>query len=140
MILLDTNVISGLMRLELEPQVALWLDEQNVEKLFAASISLFEIRFGIERLPSGKKKTLHEARLNEVMLGIIEDRVINFDAAAANEAARAHVIRGKQKAKHEAPDSLIGGIALRFGAHLATRNIRDFSGLGLTLINPWAMP
>jgi toxin FitB len=140
MILLDTNVISGLMRLELEPKIVHWLDGQDVETLFVASVSLFEVRFGIERLPLGKKRTLHEARLNEVMADIIEERVINFDTPAATEAARVHVIRGIQKAKHEAPDSLIGGLALRYGARLATRNIKDFSGIGLTLINPWAAP
>jgi toxin FitB len=140
MILLDTNVISGLMRLEREPMLAGWLDGQDVETLYVASISMFEVRFGIERLPRGKKKALHEARLDEVMSDIIEERVINLDTLAATEAARVHVIRGMQKAKHEAPDSLIGGLALRYGAHVATRNVKDFSSLGLTLINPWAVP
>jgi toxin FitB len=83
---------------------------------------------------------LHEDRLQEVLQNIISERVINFDAAVATEAARAHVIRGKQKAKQEAPDSLIGGVAIHYAARIATRNVRDFAGLGLSLINPWASP
>jgi len=137
MIIADTNVASAFMRLELEPKVTAWLDAQNLDDLFVTSISLFEIQFGIERLAKGKKRALHEARLDEVLRGIIAGRIINFDRLAAAEAAAVHVIRGKAKADTQARDSLIAGIARHHGATLATRNVKDFASLGLAIVDPW---
>ena len=137
MIILDTNVISAIMRLELEPDVAAWLDLQNPQHLFATSISLFEINFGIERMARGKKRTLHETRLATVMSDVIGSRLINFDRETSSAAAKAHVVRGKVNADHEAPDSLIAGTAIYHAASLATRNVKGFAGLGVKIVNPW---
>ena len=137
MIILDTNVISAIMRLELEPKVAAWLDLQNPQVLFVTAVSLFEIHFGIERMARGKKRTLHEARLATVMSDVVAGRLVNFDRETSIAAAKAHSVRGKMKANHEAPDSLIAGTAIHHAASIATRNAKDFAGLGVKIINPW---
>lgn len=138
MIIIDTNVASALMRLELEPKVAQWIDTQDLESLYLTSISIFEIQFGIARAPRGRKRDEIEANLSLLLRDIVPGRLIDLNQAAAADAAAVHVIRGRAKAAHQAPNSLIAGIARHHGAVLATRNVRDFAGLGVKIINPWA--
>ena len=71
------------------------------------------------------------------MSNIIVGRILQLDYPVALAAAVMHVKRGKSKANSEAPDSLIAGAALHYGAVVATRNSKDFGGLGLTLVDPW---
>ncbi len=137
MIIVDTNVVSALMRLELEPEVAAWLDTQNLDALFVTSISLFEVQFGIERMAKGNKRSFLEARLEDILRAVVAGRIINFDRFAAADAAVVHVMRGKAKAEHQTPDSLIAGIARQHGATVATRNVRDFAGLSVKVVDPW---
>ena len=137
MIILDTNVASALMRLESEPAVADWLSKQVRDTLHLTTVSIFEIQFGIERFPAGGKRRQLEAGFASVMRNVIAGRTLQLDHFTALAAAVVHVKRGKAKANVQAPDSLIAGAAKHYGATVATRNTKDFGGLGLTLVDPW---
>ena len=125
------------MRLQSEPIVDDWLRKQVRDDLHLTTVSIFEIQFGIERFPVGRKRAQLEAGFASVMSNIIVGRILQLDYPVALAAAVMHVKRGKSKANIEAPDSLIAGAALHYGAVVATRNSKDFGGLGLTLVDPW---
>ena len=138
MIVLDTNILSTLMRQETDPAVIAWLDAQAPESIWTTSITVFEIRFGLEILAKGRKrKALEEAffsALNEDFNG----RILTFDQSAADAAA---VIAARQRQTGrpvEIRDVQIAGIVAARKATLATRNTRHFEGTGIALIDPWA--
>ena len=138
MIVLDTNILSTLMRQETDPAVIAWLDGQAPESIWTTSITVFEIRFGLEILAKGRKrKALEEAffsALNEDFNG----RILTFDQSAADAAA---VIAARQRQTGrpvEIRDVQIAGIVAARKATLATRNTRHFEGTGIALIDPWA--
>ena len=140
MILLDTNVFSALMQLADEPLVQAWLDLQDPEMLFTSTPTVFELRFGIERLPVGRRRRALASSYDFVMSNILVHRILGFDPASAAAAGKA---RARQQAKGitaEVPDSQIAGIAINLGASVATRDLKGFSQIGLHLINPWASP
>jgi toxin FitB len=137
MILLDTNVVSALMRLSHEPVVAKWLAEQVLDRLFVTSPTIFEIRFGIEMKPAGKRKRALEASYREIVVGLLADRVVNFDATAAASAGHIYALQKRRGRNIAIPDCQIAGISSALGAPLATRDINDFSDLGIKLIDPW---
>jgi len=138
LILLDTNVLSALMRREVDPVVVAWLDAQPPESIWTTAITVFEIRFGLEILAKGRKrKALEEAFVNALDEDF-DGRVLAFDQAAADAAA---VIAARQREAGcpvEIRDVQIAGIAAARKATLATHNTRHFDGTGITLIDPWA--
>ena len=138
MIILDTNVLSALMRTAPEPLVIAWLDTQPTESVWITSITLFESPSGLALLPKGgRQRTLAAAfaRLLEVDL---EGRVLDFDSAAALEAAALAAERQKAGRPVDIRDTQIAGIALARRATLATRNVRHFHDLKVPAIDPWA--
>lgn len=137
MIILDTNVVSALMQSVPEPLVVSWLDAQAAESIWTTSITVFEVRFGLELLSDGARRdrltTAFEALLSEDLAG----RVLNLDASAANAAAvLAARLRGQGKSI-EIRDAMICGIALARRAEVATRNVRHFEPACVPVINPW---
>ena len=139
MIILDTNILSSLMQKKPDKRIIKWLDEIDPQLIWTTSITVFEIKYGIELLASGKKKNqLHTAF--ETMLRLhYHNRVIEFEinsALATGELAAVH-----KKAGHnvDARDLQIAGIALSKGASIATRNEKDFQYCNLDLINPWGI-
>lgn len=137
MIILDTNVVSALMQSAPEPLVVSWLDAQAAESIWTTSITVFEVRFGLELLSVGARRTrlttAFEALLSEDLAG----RVLNLDASAANAAAvLAARLRGQGKSI-EIRDAMICGIALARRAEVATRNVRHFEPASVPVINPW---
>jgi predicted nucleic acid-binding protein len=138
MILLDTNVLSALMRTEPEVVVVDWLDAQPSESIWTTSVTVFEIRTGLELLlPSRRRRSL-EAAFERVLDEDLDQRVVAFDVAAA-DAAGAVVARGQRAGKAvELRDAQIAGIALARRAPVATRNTRRFRGLGVRLVDPWS--
>jgi toxin FitB len=137
MILLDTNVISAIMRHEHEHAVVGWLDKQDVADLYIATPSIFEIQYGIAKMPAGRNRRGLEERFRDVLSNLFSGRIVDFcqaEAFAAGEVHAAHISTGRNV---EVPDSQIAGVARHFGAAVATRNITDFTGTGLQLINPW---
>ena len=138
MILLDTNVISALMRREAEPVVITWLDSQPVESIWTTSITVFEVRFGLETLASGRKRRSLEDAFSKMLEEDFEGRVVPFDEAAAQSAGQIAAARQRIGRSVEIRDVQIAGIAAARKATIATRNVRHFDGLGPPLIDPWS--
>jgi hypothetical protein len=121
-----------------EPAVARWLDRNAPESVWTTSVTIFELRFGIERLPASRKRRDLEDQFGRVIHDDIQDRVLALDLAAAGEAAILSA-RGHSRGQPiETRDAMIAGIALSRRAELATRNVRHFRDLGLPVIDPWA--
>jgi predicted nucleic acid-binding protein len=138
MIVLDTNVLSAVMQDTPNPTVSRWLDRQARESTWTTSISVYELRFGIEILVSGRKRRGLEQDLGKLLEQVLEGRVLPLDHEAADAAG---VIAAKQRQRGrpvEIRDVQIAGIVAARKASLATRNIRHFEGVGLTLVDPWS--
>jgi hypothetical protein len=136
-IILDTNVISALMREEPEQRVVRWLDQQPAQSVWITSITLFEARFGIALLPKGKRQRALEVLFARLVQEDLENRIADFDATAASEAAGLAAARQKAGRHVDLRDTQIAGIAMARRAALATRNIKHFQGLKITVIDPW---
>ncbi|HEV7237619.1 MAG TPA: type II toxin-antitoxin system VapC family toxin [Thermoanaerobaculia bacterium] len=138
MILLDTNVISALMQREADPAVVAWLDAQPPESIWTTSITVFEVRFGLELLASGRRRRLLEEAFNKSLEEDFEGRVVPFDESAAHSAGRIAAEQRRLGRGLEIRDVQIAGIAAARKAAIATRNVRHFDGLGPELIDPWS--
>lgn len=137
MIILDTNVLSALMRTEPEAAVVRWLDHQPAESIWITSITLFEARLGLALLPKGRRRQSLESAFDRLLEEDLENRVLDFDRAAATEAAALAAARQRAGRTVDMRDTQIAGIALARRAALATRNVRHFRDLGVTVIDPW---
>lgn len=136
-VVLDTNVISELMRAEPDSGVRAWTQSAPPDTVCTTSVTLAEVRFGIGRLPAGRRRALLEAAADEVFEGFT-DRVLPFDAAAAGHYARIVVEREHGGAPISGFDAQIAAICRSHGAVLVTRNTDDFRQLGLELVDPWS--
>jgi toxin FitB len=136
-IILDTNVLSALMRTEPDVAVVTWLDDQVAESVWITSITLFEARFGLALLPEGGRRQQLTARFNELLVSDLENRVLLFDQAAAWQAADLAAQRQRVGRPVDMRDTFIAGIALARKAQIATRNVRHFDDLPDRVINPW---
>lgn len=137
MIILDTNVLSGLMRQEPEAAVVAWLDRQAADSVWITSITLFEARLGIALAPRGRKQRALEAAFERLLEDDLDGRVVEFDSAAAGEAAALAAARQKVGRPVDLRDTLIAGIAVAHRATLATRNLRHFRDLDVQVVDPW---
>jgi toxin FitB len=138
LIVIDTNVVSEMMRDKPDSRVAAWLDEQKSEELWLTSINTAELLFGVARLPSGARKTQLESALVSTLKEDFSGRVLSFDADAAAVFAKIAADREASGKVSSIADTQIAAICMLHGAALATRNVRHFEGIGLSLINPWA--
>ncbi len=138
MIVLDTNVLSALMRQTPEAAVVAWLDGQPAESVWTTSITLFEARFGLALLPKGRRRQSLETAFDRLLEEDLENRVLDFDSAAATEAAALAAARQKAGRPVDLRDTQIAGIVLARRATLATRNVRHFADLKVPLVDPWA--
>jgi len=136
-IILDTNVLSTLMRTAPEAEVVRWLDHQPAESIWITSITLFETRLGLALLPRGRRRQLLELAFDRLLAEDLENRVLDFDGAAATEAATLAASRQRAGRPVDMRDTQIAGIALARRATLATRNVRHFQDLSVTVIDPW---
>lgn len=137
MIILDTNVVSEPLRPRPEPAVIGWLDAQPADSLYLTSISFAELLAGVEVLPAGRRREALEVALGAQVLSLFAGRILSFDETAAR--AFAHINRQAQAAGHPVSfaDAAIAAIASTHAFSIATRNVRDFQGCGVDLINPW---
>ena len=137
MILLDTNVISELMRPEPDPVVAQWLLTFDDEPLGTTVITVSEIIYGLERLENGRRKQGLQERFEAFIAPGSGLSILALDPESARLAGMFRA-RRESGGQHAHPsDMFIAGIAGANSMELATRNTRDFSGLGLHLVNPW---
>jgi predicted nucleic acid-binding protein len=137
-ILLDTNVLSELMRRQPQPRVVAWLDAQPAESVWTTSITVFEIRAGIELLAMGRRRSQVDAAFARLLADDLDGRVQSFDEAAALAAGTIAARRQTAGRTVEIRDSLIAGIASARRATLATGNLRHFKDLEVELVNPWS--
>ena len=140
MIILDTNVLSALMRTIPDAAVLEWLDRQPADSVWITTISLFETRFGLALLPVGRRRRVLEAAFDDLLREDLDNRVLDFDSAAATAAASLAAARQKTGRPVDMRDTQIAGIVLARRATLATRNIRHFVDLKISIIDPWAPP
>ena len=138
MIILDTNVLSAVMQATPDPRVVAWLDRQPAESVWITSITVFELRFGLAALPAGKRRQALELTLVLLLHDDLENRVLDFDAAASVAAATLAVERQRTGRPCEIRDTQIAGIAIARHAILATRNIKHFEDIGVPVVDPWA--
>lgn len=136
MIILDTNVVSALMRKPSDAAVIAWLDRQPAESIWIISVTLFECRLGLALPPDGKRRKSLEsafARLEEDL----ENRVLDFDTGTAIEATELAAQLQRAGRSVDIRDTQIAGIALARHAMLATRTARRFADLKINVIDPW---
>lgn len=137
MILLDTNVLSALMRDPPVPDVVAWVNGQVAGALWTTAVSVFEIRSGLGRLPNGRRRSRLEAAFDGLLREDLGGRIAPLDTAAANAAGYLAARRQAAGVIVEMRDALIAGIASARRAVVATRNIRHFQDLETGVINPW---
>ena len=137
LIVVDTNVVSDLMKVEPSDAVRAWVVAQDRHELRDTAIAVAEILYGIERLPGGKRKTTLREGAVEIFSRFAEE-VLPFDAAAATVHAEIVDHRDRLGAPISEYDAQIATICRAQGAWLATRSEKDFEGVGAELINPWS--
>lgn len=114
--------------------VAKWLISLSEEEIFLNAISVFEIEYGLNLLPIGKKRTKLMNEFERIKAKYI---IITFDDIAATSAAEYLAIKVAKGFNNLEPDMMIAGICTTYGAKLATRNVKDFEGLPIEVVNPW---
>ncbi len=137
MILLDTNVVSELMRASPNPAVEAWVAGYPVEDLFFSAVSESELRYGAAIMPAGRRRETLVADIETMLHAAFENRILPFDSGAARAYA---FIAAKRRfaGRAVAPaDCQIAAIARARGMEVATRNVRDFEDMGIEIIDPW---
>ncbi len=137
MILLDTNVVSELIRPNPNPKVEAWLAEQYSANVFLSVISEAELRYGVAILPAGMRRDSLAAEIEGVLCEDFAGRILTFDS----ESARAYAVIAADRRAAGLPihhaDCQIAATARARGAKIATRNVADFHRCGVDVINPW---
>jgi len=136
-ILLDTNVLSELMKPTPDDTVVAWIAGQPTQSLFTTSITQAEILHGVMLLPSGRRRQVFEAAAEAMFREEFAGRVLSFGGEAALPYAVIAVDRRRAGRPISHFDAQIAAIARVTGATIATRNVTDFDGCGVKLLNPW---
>jgi predicted nucleic acid-binding protein len=135
-IVLDTNVVSELMRASPAPVVLAWLRRQVGTELFTTAVTVAEVRYGIARMPDGRRKDDLRRTADEVF-GAFPEQVLPFDSTAAEMYA--DVVANRERAGNpiDGFDAQIASVCRVHRARLATRNVKDFRDTGVEAIDPW---
>ncbi len=137
MIVLDTNVLSELMRPEPAEAVVRWVAGQPVSQLFTTSVTQAEIGYGLALMSLGARRRALEAAVERMFSEDFGGRILPFDTAAAHEYPTIVAMRKQKGEPIAAFDAMIAAIARSRGAAVATRNVKDFENCGITVIDPW---
>ena len=137
MYILDTNVVSEIMRDQPTPHVLKWVDSQPNSSIFATSITEAEIFAGIAVLPAGQRRRHLSSAADRVFSSLFSTRILSFDRAAAFEFAIVSAMRRSAGVPIGYADCQIAAIARSNGSSVATRNVSDFIGCGVEVVNPW---
>ncbi len=140
MIVLDTNVVSELMRSAPEPAVLTWIDAIQAATVFVSAITRAEILYGIALVPDGKRRDRLEQAAQTAFATYFRGRILPFDSEAADAFAPLAASRRQAGRPISLADAQIAAIARSRGAELATRNVPDFEGCGIEIVNPWGAP
>jgi toxin FitB len=138
MIALDTNILSAIMQEEPDPFITAWLDQHPLESLWITTITIFEIRYGIEVLETGRRRKRIEDTFERALVEDFQERILPVDEMAARAAASIAARRRRAGRTGQLQDALIAGIAITRHAELATRNVRHFDDLDIRVTNPWS--
>jgi len=139
MILLDTNILSELMRPVPEQGVERWLVAQPDASLFISAITEAELRYGVALLRPGKRRSALAALIEDMLREDFTGRILPFDSAAAVAFAEIASTRRQVGRPIAQADAQIAATARSRGAALATRNVSDFDGCGIEVVNPWTV-
>jgi predicted nucleic acid-binding protein len=137
-ILLDTNVLSELMRPAPSAVVDAWMGGQPASAMFISTITEAELRYGLALLPEGRRQRELLAQVEAMLVEDFADRVLPFDSPAASAYARIAARRRRAGRPLSQTDAQIAAIAASRGASLATRSIADFVDCGIDVVNPWS--
>jgi hypothetical protein len=138
MIIVDTNVLSEIIKASPWPRVVEWWNSHPEAELFLTSITQAEVLAGIELLPKGKRRAAIAQAAEATFREDFADRILPFDGEAAREFARIIAARRRLGRPISQPDAQIAAIARNCGAVLATRNTDAFEHCGIKLVDPWA--
>ena len=138
MIILDTNILSAVMRETPDPIIVEWLDSQARESIWTTAITVFEIRLGLSILEKGKRRARLEQIFQLALEEILERRVLPFNIVSAMASADIAEKRRQKGITVDMRDTQIAGIVVAKRGTLATRNTKDFQELPVSVINPWA--
>jgi predicted nucleic acid-binding protein len=136
-IVLDTNVVSELMRRQPADAVMAWVDQQPAEEAWLTAVTLAELLYGIGRLPDGRRKAHLAIALDAMIVEEFDHRIAAFDEPAAAHYADIVVVRERAGRPISAADAQIAAICRSHSALLATRNVDDFADTRLAIANPW---
>ena len=134
--ILDTNVVSELVNADPEPSVDEWIAHTSETQLYLTTVTEAELRFGFENMPRGRRRDAFATALDKILLEFT-DRILPFDRAAAREYALIRHARQRAGRQIKEPDCMIAAISKSSAAAVVTRNVRDFRGYGVEIINPW---
>jgi predicted nucleic acid-binding protein len=136
-ILLDTDVLSALMRDPPEAAVVAWLDRHDPQDVWTSAVTAFEIRYGLTRMADGRRRMALEAAFDNMLHAELGNRIAPVDRPAAEAAGRLAAKREAAGRRVDVRDTLIAGIALSRRAIIATRNVRHFNDVGTGVVDPW---
>ena len=136
-VILDTNVVSEMIRPTIDPNVDAWLSQQDESELFLTTITEAELLFGPPGMPQGPLRDAYVAAMDQILSVEFTERILPFDRSAANSYPRVRAAREATERRIDDADCFIAAIAESVGASVATRNVRDFIGCGIEIINPW---
>jgi predicted nucleic acid-binding protein len=136
-LVLDTNVLSELLRPVPAPKVLAWLDAQAMDTLFTTAITRAEMLYGVRILPAGQRRDGLLQAVTAIFSTDLTGRVLPFDEAAADAHAEIAAQRRALGRPSSQSDLMIAGIVRSHGATLATRNTRDFQDCGFHVVDPW---
>ncbi|KND61510.1 VapC toxin protein [Candidatus Burkholderia verschuerenii] len=137
MIVLDTNVISELWKVEPNPKVLAWIDAQAVETLYLSAITVAELRYGLAAMPEGKRRTIYQERLEQEVLPTFAGRVLAFDLDTSRTYADLMALAMAEGKAIGKEDGYIAATAAAHSLIVATRDTSPFDAGGLEVINPW---
>jgi hypothetical protein len=137
MIILDTNIVSELMRPAPERMVLQWFSSQAAEDLHVTAVTTAEILYGIELISSSRRRDVVRAAAEKMFGDVFADRILSFEDRAARAFSQIASSRRRQAKSMSGVDAQIAAIARVHGATLATRNTYVFEGCGVKLVNPW---
>lgn len=137
MIVFDTNILSELIRPVPEPKVLAWLETQAGDALFTTAVSQGEMLYGACILPAGRRRDSLLQEVEAIFSTDMAGRVLPYDSDAADAHAAIAAMRRMHGRPINQSDAMIAGIVRARGATLATRNVRDFEGCGIALVDPW---
>ena len=140
MIVLDTNVVSEVIKPRPAETVMRWFASQPAAELFVTAITEAELLYGIAIMASGRRREQVERAVTTMFADRLTDRILPFDSAAAREFATIVAVRRKSGKPIDDFDAQIAAIARSRGAGVATRNVADFADCGIDVLDPWARP